>query len=405
LGAGSGRIVRQLLTESLLLAMAGGALGLLLAYLILNVFLSTAPAAIPRLADITIDRQVLGFTLLISIMTGVIFGIVPAVQGSSASLSEALKEGARSTLGPTRHRLRSGLVIAEIALALVLLIGGGLLSATFLRLTRIDLGFQTDNTVTMAVDLPPSLYTTSAQAMNYLDRALNKIRTVPGVRLTAATHAVPLGNGLHIRGDLTVEGLPVQPRSWTAKLVVSPDYFQTLGIPLRRGRVFSGQDTQQAPGVVIISESLARDIWPDVDALGRRINVGFRGEAPREIVGVVGDTKQDELTGNSLAIYQPYQQVARLWQISTMYFVVQADRNPAVLGTDLRAALQDVDSDLPVYDVKPMSQVAAEKVSDPRFYASLIGIFSVIALVLAAAGIYGLTSYSVNQRTHEIGIR
>src|SRR5262249_17130012 len=207
LGAGSGRIVRQLLTESLLLALAGGALGLLLAYLILNVFLSTAPAAIPRLADISIDRQVLGFTLLISLVTGVIFGIVPAVQGSNASLSETLKEGGRSTLGPTRHRLRSGLVIAEIALALVLLIGAGLLSATFLRLTRIDLGFQTDNTVTMAVDLPPSLYTTSAQAMNYLDRALNKIRTVPGVRLTAATNAVPLGNGLHIRGDLTVEGL------------------------------------------------------------------------------------------------------------------------------------------------------------------------------------------------------
>jgi len=241
--------------------------------------------------------------------------------------------------------------------------------------------------------------------MDYLDRALSRIRSVPDVRFAAATNAVPLGNGMHLRGDFTVEGLSVQPQLSPAKVVVSPEYFQAMGIPLRRGRFFADQDAAKSSGAIIISESLARAVWPDGDPIGKRVNIGFTGEVPREIVGVVGDARQDNLTGDSLAIYQPYPQVNRLWQISTINFVVQTTGNPSQLGAQMRAVLQEVDTNLPVYGLTLMSEVVAGKVSDPRFYATLLAAFSLIAVVLAATGIYGLTSYSVNQRTHEIGIR
>jgi putative ABC transport system permease protein len=258
----------------------------------------------------------------------------------------------------------------------------------------------------MAVDLPTTVYRTTGQATDYLDRALRRIRTVPGVGFAAATSAVPLGNGgLRPRGDFSLEGQASQPGLSPAKLVVSPDYFQAMGIPLRQGRFFSDQDTEHAPGAVIISESLAREIAPDDDAVGKRIDVGFGAAEWRKIVGVVGDTKQDGLIRDAFAIYQPYLQVARLWQMSSLNFVVQTGGSPASTGSDLRAALQDVDKDLTVYDVRSLGQIVSERVSDPRFYASLLSAFSLIAAMLAAAGIYGLTSYSVTQRTHEIGIR
>jgi predicted permease len=406
LGAGRPRIIRQLLTESLVLAVIGGALGLLLSYLSLDLILAGAPARISNLADIRIDGLVLGFTLLISIATAVIFGFVPAVHASNAHLSEGLKESTRSTEGPARHRMRNVLVTAETALALVLLIGAGLLSATFLRLTRLEIGFQPDNALTMSVDLSPATYKTTSQARDYLDRALRGIRSVPGVRFAASTSAVPLGRGgLRPRGDFTIQGQAPQPGVSPAKLVISPDYFQAMGVPLRQGRLFTDQDTEQAPGAVIISESLAREIAPDGDSVGKLIDVGFGPTEWRQIVGVVGDTKQDFLVGDSFAIYQPYLQVTRLWQMSSLNFVVRVGGDAAAFTTDLRNALQDVDKGLPVYDIKPLGQLVSESVSDPRFYASLLSVFSLIALVLAGAGIYGLTSYTVTQRTHEIGIR
>jgi len=406
LGAGRSRIISQLLTESLLLALIGGALGFLLAYLTLDLILADAPADIRRLGDIRIDAQVLSFTVAISILTGIIFGVVPAIQASKADLIEGLKESARSTHTVARHRVRNTLVIAETALALVLLIGAGLLSASFLRLTRLDIGFQTDHALTMAVDLPESVYKTTAQARDYLDRALDRIRTVPGVRFAAATSAIPLGSGaLRPRGDFSIQGEAASGLS-PAKLVVSPDYFQAMQIPLRKGRFFTDQDTEQAPGAVIISEGLARALWgAGDDPLNKRIDVGFGPIDWRQIVGVVSDTSQDDLTKNSLAIYQPYKQVGRLWQMSSLTFAIQTGGNPLGPATEVRIALQEMDRDLPVYDVKPLRQVVSENVSDPRFYASLLGAFSLIAAVLAAAGIYGLTSFSVAQRTHEIGIR
>jgi putative ABC transport system permease protein len=211
---------------------------------------------------------------------------------------------------------------------------------------------------------------------------------------------------MRVRGDFTVQGEPARPGLSPVKLAISPDYFQAMGIPLRQGRFFTEQDTEQAPGALIISESLARALWaPTEDPLGKRIDVGFGATEWRQIVGVVGDTKQDELIGDALAIYQPFLQVTRLWQLSSINFVVRTSGSRPGFSADVRTRLQDVDKDLPVYDVKPLGQVVSASVSRSRFYASLLGAFSLIAMVLAAAGIYGLTSYSVAQRTHEIGIR
>jgi predicted permease len=404
LGASRLRVLRLLLMESLMLSLAGGGLGLLLALWGTDALMALAPDNIPRINEIGVDARVFAFTLGVSLITGIIFGLVPALHAGKPDLNEALKEGSRGSMGSVSgKRTRSVLVAVEVALSLVLLIGAGLMIKSFLRLQQMNLGFNPDNVLTVSLTLSRSKYTDDRQQAAFFQEALGRLQSLTGVKAAGATTGLPLT--LTVSGsDFRIEGRP-EPEAGKEMIIntrsVSPGYFSTLGIALIKGRDFSDRDKSDAPRAAIINQDLARIYFPNEDPIAKRITFDD-GQSWMSIVGIIADVKQLGLDSSAKPeVYFPYFQVAS----SSMSLVVRTASNPLGLAAAVKSQIQTIDKDLPVNDPKTMQQLLAESTSGRRFNMLLLTLFAVVALVLAIVGIYGVMSYTVAQSTHEIGIR
>lgn len=404
LGASRARLVRQLLTESVLLSLCGGVAGLLLARWGLDALLALAPTSLPRVTEIRLDSGVLLFSLALSIVTGLVFGIAPAWLAARADVNEALKQGSRgSTEGGVRGRLRSALVVIEVTFALMLLGGAGLLARSFMQLAHVDPGFNPENATLLRLSLPQKKYAMPEQQTAFADALLDRVKNLPGVQFAGITHSMPLV-GDYVLG-FNIEGRPaIAPSDLpsTNYYAVTPDYFRAMGIRLVRGRVFTPQDDAKAPRVAIINETMARQHFPNEDPIGKRINITQGPDTWREIVGIVGDVKQygvDKAT--SAQAYEPFAQVP----FSSLNVVIRTSGAPAALLGAIRPTVYAVDKDQPIGAIRPLEEIVADSIARQRFAMTLLTVFSLVALVIAAVGIYGVMAYSVVQRTGEFGIR
>ncbi|MBA3514337.1 MAG: ABC transporter permease [Pyrinomonadaceae bacterium] len=422
MGAGRWRIARQLLTESILLSLVGGTLGLLIARWCIDFILYISPDAIPRSKEIGLDWRVLAFTIGVSFLTGILFGLVPALQASVVDVHETLKETGRGTT--RRHWLRSSLVVVEVASTLVLLIGAGLMIRSFYRLQNVNPGFSYARLASFTISLPQKKYVTEEQRAAFFKRLLENVRALPGVEAVAAASGLPLGNN-GWQTSFMVDGRPIPPRDQTPLMeacTVTPDYFRAMNIPLLRGRYFTDQDNRSflagrdlskldegerltaGTNAIIIDEEFARRHWPNEDAVGKRIKLGTdENSSVLAVVGVVGRVKMEGLSQDSNRVqgYFPF------WQLpfTGMTVIMKASGPPDQLVASAREQVKQVDPDQPIYNIKTMDEIRAESVAPERLNLTLFSIFAGIALVLAVVGIYGVMSYTVTQRTHEIGIR
>jgi putative ABC transport system permease protein len=412
LGASRMRIVRQLLTESLLLALTGGALGVLLSMLGVRLLVTLAPPGLPRVNEVAIDRWVLGFTFAVSLLTGMVFGLVPALQVSKPDLNEALKEGSRGSSEGQRTLLRRGLVVVEIALSLVLLVSAGLLIGSIKRLTEVSPGFDPTRSLAADISFPYTPATSGVdagtaaakQATNFLAEARRKISALPGVQAVGAINDLPVTGRGSVNGSFNVEGKPpfTPGEAPVAEFrQVTPGYFESIGIPVLRGRTLNEGDLSKKPENVVVNETFARSFIGDEDPIGKRVKALDR--ELHEIVGVVGDARQWGLDRQASAeIYFSFAQLS-LGQEATL--VVRTGGDPASLAGAVRNAIGEVTHEAPITRVRPMTQVVEESMASSRFNMILMTIFAGVALMMASIGLYGVISYSVSQRTHEIGIR
>jgi putative ABC transport system permease protein len=403
LGAERGRLVRQLLTESLLLWLIGGALGLILAVIGTKALVAMNPSDIPRVQQIEVDGWALGFTLLVTLVTGVLFALAPALQYTRPDVNNALKEGGRSAgTAALSKRLRNLLVISEMALALVLLIGAGLLMKSFSRVLSVDMGFNPQNVLTSEVFLARDKDAKPEQFISFHRNLMERLKNSAGVESVATVNILPLTGSMSI--TIEAEGQPIPPAGqevYVSQRIVSPDYLNVMGIPLRLGRPFNERDTGTSPPVAIVSESLGRKFWGQESPLGKRVTIGG-AKQPSEIVGVVGDVKEagiDDVV--TPGVYVPYQQ--QPWPAFTI--VLRSSSDPKSLGNIIQREVMAIDKDQPIGTPITMEEVLAEKLSQRRLNMVLLGTFGIIALLLALIGIYGVISYTVTERTHELGLR